>query len=98
MMARVAEALGHPNVGPTPEHPPPRTRKASPTARGVPSFANLYVEIDPKSRTCWCRMRPRERPSFTPDLLSDMRALQQSFKKMFAEEPCHDAPLRYVVV
>jgi DSF synthase len=64
----------------------------------VPSFANLSVEIDPKSRTCWCRMRPRERPSFTPDLLSDMRALQQSFKKMFAEEPCHDAPLRYVVV
>jgi DSF synthase len=65
---------------------------------GLPSFENLTVEIDPKSRTCWCYMRPQERASFTPSLLADMARLQRSFRQMCADAPPADSPLRYLVV
>ena len=64
----------------------------------LPHFANLNVHIDAKSRTCWCLMRPQDRPSFTPALLADMAELQRLFKVMFVEAGASDAPLRYLVV
>ena len=72
-------------------------RPATP-AHSLLNFANLNVQIDPKSRTCWCLMRPQDRPSFTPALLADMAELQRFFKVMFVDAGSADAPLRYLVV
>jgi DSF synthase len=79
---------------------PPATRAARPAlpAQGLPHFENLKVDIDPATRTCWCLMRPRERPSFTPALLADMAELQRLFTTMFVEADAPEAPLRYLVV
>ena len=96
-MARIAEASGRPDVGPTPDYRL-KGKGALSRPRDLPAFSNLHVEIDAKSRACWCRMRPVERPSFTPALLAEMRALQQAFKTMASDAPCQETPLRYVIV
>jgi DSF synthase len=75
-----------------------RRKSVSRSAYGIPNFKNLQVDIDPKTRTCWCLMREQERPSFTPALLADMAELQRLFKAMFQEAGNGDAPLRYLVV
>jgi DSF synthase len=62
-------------------------------------YDNLAVEIDPEARTYWCSMLPQGRGSFTPGLLSDMRDVQRSIKRMFSER-AHEAkrPFDYFVV
>ena len=73
-------------------------RSIGPSEKGLPAFEHMSVEADPETRTCWCYMRPSERPSFTPGLLADMADLQGRFKTMFATPQGAAAPPRYVVV
>jgi DSF synthase len=72
--------------------PPERLPARDP---GIPTFENLTVRIEPRSRTYWCYMRPRERPSFTPALLADLAEMQRSLKLMFASG---EAPIHYYVL
>ena len=58
------------------------------------SYDNLTVEIEPRSRTFWCHMRPKERPSFTPGLLADLATMQRGLKLMFVGG---EAPIDYFV-
>lgn len=50
-------------------------------------FENLDLEIDREARTCWCYMRPADRPSFTHPLLNDIGEMQSVVKAMFAAAP-----------
>jgi DSF synthase len=61
---------------------------------GIPSFENLAIRIEPRSRTYWCYMQPRERPSFTPSLLQDLADMQRGLTLMFAGG---EAPIEYFV-
>lgn len=64
-------------------------------AAGVQPFENLNIEIEQKSRTFWCHMRPQERPSFTPALLADLADMQRSLAAMFTGG---ELPIRYYVL
>ena len=97
-MARIAEASGHPDLAPIPEYMSSDIRNTSPEASGVPSFANLDIEIDTPSRTFWCYFRPPERPSFTPGLLKDLAEMQRSLKGLFVGTDTTNPPIRYFVV
>lgn len=66
-----------------------------PPAEPVPAFDNLVVEIDRASRTYWCGMRPQERPSFTPGLLTDLADMQRGLMRMSDRG---EAPIRYYVL
>ena len=96
-MARIAEASDHPDLGPISEYSPSKLKKVSP-ATGVPSFGNLDIEIETAIRTFWCYFRPRERPSFTPSLLTDLAEMQRSLKGLFIGRDADDPPIRYFVV
>jgi len=62
-------------------------------------FDELEVEIEPGTKTYWSYMRPRERPSFTMGLLSDLARSQQSIKRLFSDAPeTADQPLRFYVL
>jgi DSF synthase len=96
-MAGVAYAASHPSFVGSLLSPAVRKpeRVASPA---LPRLDNLDVEIDPKTRTCWCYMHPQERASFTPELLADMARLQGEFGRMFSDAGGTDLPPRYLVV
>lgn len=64
-------------------------------AEHVPSFRNLNVEIEPRHGVYWCRMRPGDRPSFTPELLSDLASMQRGLIGMFRGGA---TPIRYYVL
>jgi DSF synthase len=98
-MARIAEASGHPDFGSAPDFTPSKIKKAS-SARttGMPSFANLDIDIEAAIRTFWCYFRPQERPSFTPGLLADLAEMQRSLKGLFIGRDTNDPPIRYFVV
>jgi DSF synthase len=66
-----------------------------PPADLAPSFDNLHVEIEPRQGVYWCYMRPGERPSFTPGLLSDLADMQRGLMGMFAGDA---TPIRYYVL
>ena len=66
-----------------------------PRAEFAPSFDNLNVEFEPRHGIYWCNMRPRERPSFTPGLLSDLADMQRSLMRMFTGG---ETPVRYYVL
>ncbi len=59
------------------------------------SFDNLRVEIEPRHGVYWCRMRPAERPSFTPALLDDLARMQHQLVGMFRGGA---TPIRYYVL
>lgn len=59
-------------------------------------FENLDVELDPKSKTYWCFLRPNGRPSFTPGLLRDITSMQHSLQTMFNTRP-GEVPFQYFV-
>lgn len=61
----------------------------------APIFDNLNVEIEPRHGAYWCRMRPRERPSFTPGLLADLADMQRGLVRM---ANAGATPIRYYVL
>jgi DSF synthase len=59
-------------------------------------YPTMQVELDPHARALFCFMRPDGRPSYTPELLRDMSAIQRDiYCATTAPAP---AAFRYVVV
>jgi DSF synthase len=50
-------------------------------------YANIELEIDNLSETCWCFMRPQGRPSYTHKLMHDISEMQHSITNAFATIP-----------
>lgn len=97
-MASVAQAVPYPDFlnplfGPAIQAGAPE-RLVAPEP-DADSYDNLTVELEPRSRTLWCHMRPKERPSFTPGLLSDLAEMQRTLKLMFTGG---EVPVRYYVL
>jgi len=46
----------------------------------LPQFEELELSDDPDSRTLWCYMRPKGRPSFTPSLLRELITLRRGLQ------------------
>lgn len=87
----------------------PGTSDAAPTPTDCPSdattvsdldahaFEELDVTFDRDMGVVWRHFRFKNRPSFTPGLLRDIRSVRQRIKTMFAQAP--DAkPVRYMVL
>lgn len=47
-------------------------------------YDNLDLHLDVEARTCWCRMRPQGRPSYTLELMQDITAMQHTVGQVFA--------------
>jgi DSF synthase len=50
-------------------------------------YENLSLEIDRLAETCWCIMNPVGRPSYTHELMHDIRQMQHSITDAFATVP-----------
>lgn len=62
-------------------------------------FASLDVRLTEEDRAFWCFMRPRERPSFTRELLTDLAQMQRLIGDLFAAAPKGaPAPFDYFVL
>lgn len=59
-------------------------------------FEEIEVSLDPASKTYWCHLNPTGRPSVTPGLVRDVRAMQRSIGGLF--EGRVEAPVQYFVV
>lgn len=90
------------------EVPAPSARQASPppTRPGLlkgdrdwltqaASLAHLDVSYDPQDRILWQYMNPRQRPSFTTDLLNDIGTVMDLLEAAAAAQG--EAPIRYLV-
>ncbi len=55
------------------------------------------VRYDPEQRTLWCLKRPRTRPCFNPDLLSEIRRFQEAVQATCAEHDESSTPVRFLV-
>jgi DSF synthase len=67
--------------------------------RLAPRLAHLEVRHEAETGTLWSWMRPTDRPSFTPELMADIRTVQRAIERRFAADP--DAArreLRYFVL
>jgi DSF synthase len=58
-------------------------------------YPTMQVEFDPSAKALFCFMRPDGRPSYTPELLRDMRRIQTG---IYAATATGTPPFRYVVV
>lgn len=62
------------------------------------AMAELKVEYDPEDAVLWCHMAPDGRPSVTPGLARESRALQQSVQELYRGfGPEDELPIRYLV-
>ena len=60
--------------------------------------SELNVTFDSEHRVLWCRFRHANSPSFTPNLLRDIGAVQRTVRRIFAEQIDPEAvPIRYMV-
>ncbi|MDI3306887.1 MAG: crotonase/enoyl-CoA hydratase family protein [Acetobacteraceae bacterium] len=74
--------------------PPPMP--AAQAAVRATAYETLEVDLDAGQRLFWCRLRPKGRPCFSPELLRDIAAMQRSVARLFrggAADP--DPPVRY---
>ena len=60
-------------------------------------YEQLDVRYDPEQRTLWCLKRPRTRPCFNPDLLSEIRRFQEAVQATCAEHDERSTPVRFLV-
>lgn len=60
-------------------------------------YDQLEVRYDPQQRTLWCLMRPRSRPCFNPDLLSEIRRFQEAVQSACREHDEDSTPVRFLV-
>jgi DSF synthase len=75
------------------------------SARQLPPQARVeaerYTELDAfitqEDRAFWCYMKPRERPSFTRQLLVDLSRLQSLIADLFAGRADDEAPFTHLV-
>jgi DSF synthase len=47
-------------------------------------YDNLKLEIDSINETCWCRMKPQGRPSYTHALMEEISQMQHAITETFA--------------
>jgi len=60
--------------------------------------SELNVTFDSEHRVLWCRFRHANSPSFTPNLLRDIGAVQRTVRRIFAEQIDPEAvPIRFMV-
>jgi DSF synthase len=59
-------------------------------------FQDLETYITNEDRAYWSFMRPTERPSFTPRLLSQLAGMQVQISELFASSP--ERPFEYFVI
>jgi len=63
------------------------------------NLKDLSVSYDQDKRILWQFMNPRERPSFTPDLLQDMQTVLDAVESSYSETAENDEPdIRYLVL
>jgi len=61
-------------------------------------YDELQINYQKQQRILWCDMRPRERPSFTHSLLSEIQLLQERIRSLHANPGVEDeARPRYLV-
>ncbi|MCK0198187.1 crotonase/enoyl-CoA hydratase family protein [Ancylobacter sp. 6x-1] len=48
-------------------------------------YENLRLDIDTTNATCWCYMKPVEKPSYTHALMGDISRMQTAITRSFAE-------------
>jgi DSF synthase len=60
-------------------------------------YDQLEVRYDPEQRTLWCLKRPRTRPCFNPDLLSEIRRFQEAVQSACRENDEDSTPVRFLV-
>jgi len=61
-------------------------------------YESLDVTLTEEDRAFWCFMRPAHRPSFTPELLSDLARMQRMIRDLFTATPrAVPAPFDYFV-
>ena len=60
--------------------------------------AALEVQFDPATKVLWSYFRHARSPSFTPELLRNIGAVQRAVRRIFAEQAHPEAiPIRYMV-
>jgi DSF synthase len=74
--------------------PPPIDLMKGAAARKLFKLEQLEVNWDEQAGAIWTFMRPRGRPSYNPDLLNDIHALQRGIVANFEDQP---TALRYLV-
>lgn len=67
-------------------------------APALPRFEELDLDLDPRTRTLWCFMRPEGRPSFTTGLLADLAGMQRALKRLMTDAAPGPPPVRYYVL
>ena len=71
---------------------------AEPSLYGENDYRELDISFDRHDRVLWYHMNPRNRPSFTLELLQDIRRFQVSVDELFAETAGGPSPIRYLVL
>lgn len=60
-------------------------------------WTELSVRLDTQAEALWCRMKPREAPSYTPALLKDLADLRHTIEAQFQRAERGRPPFRYYV-
>jgi len=78
----------------------PRVQKpgVEPALYGEHDYKELDIAFDRHDRVLWYHMKPRSRPSFTFELLQEIRRFQISVDELFAETVGGPSPVRYLVL
>jgi DSF synthase len=61
------------------------------------SYETIDVETDAARRVLWCRLKPRGRPCFSPELLRDSATVHRSVEARLRGADHRDPPFRYLV-
>lgn len=68
------------------------------SAADVFDLDNLRVTFDRNQRILWWSMRPRRRPSFTAELLADMKMVADGLESLFAGAAGNEPPVGHLVL
>jgi DSF synthase len=62
-----------------------------------PRLANLVTRLEPENQSFWAYMTPQHRPSFTLELIADIRRLHSYIHGLFGSAYCDSEPFKYYV-
>lgn len=71
--------------------------KSPTTSFPLPSYRQLQVSYDPEMEALWYYLNPKPRPTFNPDLLSEIRDFQTRVRDYVHANP-RGTPIRYLVL
>jgi DSF synthase len=78
-------------------HPPPKARGFTRGPRLDLDLPNLTTRLEPESGVLWARMRHAERACYTPELMRDMREVQQLLRDLYTGRDAAEMPFRWLV-